>query len=182
MRSGTRSLLVVTVLAGCVLLAMSMLAKSTVTAANPNPSPPTLSQAELQALDANARHYLLEIAAQTNFHARLPVAPPTGYYYEHINWEPAHPEYGFSIWMQRLNATDRGIHIIEAPDVPTASKNTLNLPNLLPVDLPNGRWMVLQKQDQPWLGLWIYASVRDGVHIEVDGLDRSLVESVAGQL
>ena len=125
---------------------------------------------------------LAQVGASAGFHARLPVGPPSGYYYEHVVWEPAHPERGLAIWMQRLNATDRGIHIIEAPNVPTAAKNTLNLPNLTPVGLANGRWMVLQKPDEPYRGLWIYATVLNGVHIEVDGADRSLVELIAGHL
>src|SRR2546423_10217329 len=150
-------------------------------AATPSPQP-GLSQAQLQDLDAAARMDLAQVASSVRFRARFPAAPPAGYYYSHIVYETAHPERGFAIWMEMPGASDRGIHIIEAPDIPSAAKNTLNLPNLLPVALKNGTWMVLQKGDDPWKGLWIYAIVLDGVHIEVDGPDRALVASIAGSL
>lgn len=181
MRSSARLLMGLWGVAVCAFAVTLAFANLGATAATPNQSP-AMSQGELQALDRQARGDLVAVAAATRFHKRLPVAPPSGYLYEHVMWEPAYPEHGFSIWMQRLDATDRGIHIIEAPEVGSASKNTLKLPNLKPISLSNGTWMVLQKQDQPWQGLWIYAAVLDGVHIEVDGANRTIVESVAASL
>lgn len=145
-------------------------------------SAPQLSAGERAMRDSSARQDMANIATTSTFHTRLPAAPPAGYIYDHVTWDPAHPEQGFAIWMQPVASDVRGIHITEAPDVPTAAKDTLKLSGLTPVNLQNGRWMAIQKPDEPWQGLWIYATVLDGVHIEVDGMDRGTVSSVAGGL
>jgi hypothetical protein len=168
------------VAAACAL-ALTAGLSSTFGATSPTPAP-GLSQAELAGLDSAARSDLAVVASSVHFHARFPAGPPSGYYYSHVVFEKGHPERGFAIWMQTAGSADRGIHIIEAPNDPTAEKNTLNLPGLVPVTLANGTWMVLQKQDDPWKGLWIYATVLDDVHIEVDGANRALVEAIAGSL
>jgi hypothetical protein len=181
MKSLARPILVVMVASISVVVIASSSAHLGFGAGMPSPQP-GLSQAQLLDLDTAARKDLQEVASKVRFHARFPLAPPTGFYYSHVVFELGHPERGFAVWMERPGAADRGIHIIEAPDVPDAAKNTLSLPNLVAVTLPNGTWMTLQKADDPWKGLWIYATVMDGVHIEVDGADRGLVESVAGSL
>lgn len=175
-------LILVCLAAACAVLGVTITSSGLSLGANSPPSGPALSQTEVQDLDTKARQDLLEVRSMVHFHARFPEAPPSGYYYTHVVFDRGHQEHGFAIWMQEPGSSDRGIHIIEAPNLPGSSKDTLTLPNLSPIALPNGTWMTLQKPDEPWRGLWIYAIVLNGVHIEVDGANRTLVESVAGSL
>lgn len=175
-------LILVTLSLGAAAISAFLAASGLSVGASVPVAPNGMSQAELQALDTTARNDIVEVKGSIRFHGRFPPGLPAGYYYTHVVFERGHPEQGFAIWMQEANASDRGIHIIEAPEVPNAAKDTLNLPNLVPVPLRNGTWMTMQKPDDPWRGLWIYAIVLDGVHIEVDGADRTLVQSVAASL
>lgn len=179
---GGRTILLAAASMACVL-AVGVLVSSGAGAMVRNVgSDSSLSPEEQSARDKEARRQLAEIARKAPFHARLHISVPSGYLYDRVIWEPAHPERGFSVWMRQVISDGRTIHIIEAPEMPNAPKNTLRLPSLKPVDLQNGRWMVLQKPDEPWRGLWIFVTVFDGVHIEVAGADRTAVESVAGGL
>lgn len=177
MNTGNRLILaIVGVLAGVLLLSVavgSLARPGRIGAGDP----------EATARDASARGELTKLNAGLPFVARIPKVLPDGYLYDRVVMEPGNSSLrGFSIWMRRPLSADRGLHLIEAPEVPTAEKNTLKLPGLSPVVLANGQWMVLQKPGEPWKGLWIYVKVIGGIHIEVDGADRAGVEAVAGTL
>jgi hypothetical protein len=167
--------------AACVLAVGAVLSQVSAPPAS-SAGGPQLSAAERSARDVVARNDLAAVKERSPYPTRLPSGPPAGYLYDRVIWDPARPEQGFSIWMRRPGDERQWIHMIESPAIPADPKNTLRRPELTAVELQNGRWMAMRKPDAPWRGLWIFAAVRDGVQIEVDGTDRSAVEVVAGAL
>lgn len=141
-----------------------------------------MSSAEILARSTIARGDLRRAVVAAPFRARVPTADPTGYQLLLVNWEPGRPDRGFAVWFVSDDQQHYTLHLLEAPEVPGARKDVLKEPTLQAVRLSNGDWHSMQKPTQPWQGLWIYAIVLDGVHVEIDGSDRQAVENLAGSL
>jgi hypothetical protein len=157
-----------------------LISVSTSGAASPPPSP-RVSQAERASRDSSARGELGRIQTVSAFGVRVPASLPSGYTFDRVIWDPAKPQNGFDAWLLGPDPSVRDVHIVEAPAVANASKNTLALPGLIPVTLRSGTWHALQKPQEPWKGMWIFAIVQNGVHIEVDG-PRQAAIAVAEQI
>lgn len=142
----------------------------------------SISPEERAARDQLARQELTAIQAKSTFKVLLPASLPTGYTYDRVMWDSSRPEFGFTVWFVGPDpSAPYGLQLIEAPYVPGAPKQTLQLPGLTPIPLQSGTWQMLQKADEPGKGLWILVTVQNGVQIEVDG-EKAAAVAIAGQV